>query len=77
VTLIDPHIDTKETLVPVTKAVNNEIIESADAAVLLVYHDLFDLYRIGEHASLIYDAKDAMPQDVSATVVTLGENVES
>ena len=73
VTLVDPHVDTEELLVPVTESVSNEVIESADAVVLLVDHDVFDLSRLGEHASFVYDAKNAMPQDISATVVTLGE----
>jgi len=73
VTLVDPHVDSEEMLIPVTESVSNETIESADAVVLLVDHDVFDLTRLGEHASFVYDAKNAMPQDVSATVVTLGE----
>ncbi|MFC7041698.1 nucleotide sugar dehydrogenase [Halonotius sp. GCM10025705] len=77
VTLVDPHVDSGEMTVPVTATVSDETIEMSDAVVLLVDHDVFDLDRLGEHASFVYDAKNAMPSDTSATVVTLGENVES
>lgn len=73
VTLVDPHVDPEELWVPVTESVSDATIEAADAVVLLVDHDAFDLVRLGEHASFVYDAKNAMPDDTSAVVVTLGE----
>lgn len=73
VTLVDPHVDPEEMWVPVTDSVSDETIEAADAVVLLVDHAAFDLARLGEHASFVYDAKNAMPDDASAIVVTLGE----
>lgn len=73
VTLVDPHVDAEEARIPLTDSVSDETIETADAVVLLVNHDTFDLTRLGNHASFVYDAKNAMPKDVPATVVTLGE----
>lgn len=74
VTLVDPHVDPEEAAVPVVDSVADETIESADAVVLLVDHDVFDLAHLGERAAFIYDAKNAVPTEVSATVVTLGED---
>ena len=73
VTLVDPHVDPEELWVPVRASVRDDTIEASDAVVLLVDHDAFDLPRLGEHASFVYDAKNAMPEDTSAIVVTLGE----
>jgi len=73
VTLVDPHVDPEEARIPITEAVSDDEIGAADAVVLLVDHDVFDLERIGEVASFIYDSKNAMPADTPATVVTLGE----
>jgi nucleotide sugar dehydrogenase len=75
VTLVDPHVDPEEIAVPLTGSVGDETIEAADVVVLLVDHDAFDLTRLGEYASIVYDAKNAMPDDTSAIVVTLGETV--
>ncbi|WP_251344436.1 nucleotide sugar dehydrogenase [Haloplanus halophilus] len=76
VTLVDPHVDPEEARIPIVDAVSDGEIEAADAVVLLVDHDAFDLERIGDRASFVYDAKNAMPADTSATVVTLG-NVDT
>jgi nucleotide sugar dehydrogenase len=72
-TLVDPHVDSGELEIPIVNSVTDNAIKTADAVVLLVDHDMFDLRRFGEHAEFIYDAKNAVPTDVSATVVTLGE----
>ena len=77
VTLVDPHVDAEEARIPLTNSVSDETIETADAVVLLVDHDAFDLTRLGNRASFVYDAKNAMPEDVSATVVTLGETAQA
>ncbi|MFD1597515.1 nucleotide sugar dehydrogenase [Halobellus rarus] len=76
VTLVDPHVDPEEARIPIVDTVSAGEIEAADAVVLLVNHDAFDLERLGELASFVYDAKNAMPSDASATVVTLG-NVDT
>ena len=73
VTLVDPHVDAEEARIPLTDTVSDETIKTADAVVLLVDHDTFNLTRLAKHASFVYDAKNAMPEDVSATVVALGE----
>ena len=77
VTLVDPHVDAEEARIPLTDSVSNETVKAADAVILLVDHDAFDLTRLGNHASFVYDVKNVMPQDVSATVVTLGETVQA
>jgi len=73
VSVVDPHVDPAEAGVSITPRVTDEVIESADAVVLLVDHDAFDLSRIGDYATLVYDTKNAMPASTDATVVTLGE----
>ncbi len=73
VTLVDPHVDPLEAGAPIVADVSEERLATADAAVLLVEHDAFDLDRIGRHARFVFDARNAMPDDASATVVTLGE----
>jgi nucleotide sugar dehydrogenase len=73
VTLVDPHVDPEEAQTPVVDTVSDEEIEAADAVVLLVNHDAFDLRRIGELASFVYDTKNVIPVNTSATVVTLGD----
>jgi len=73
VSVVDPHVDPAEAGVSITPRVTDEVIESADAVVLLVDHDAFDLSRIGDCATLVYDTKNAMPASTDATVVTLGE----
>ncbi|GAA0512860.1 UDP-N-acetyl-D-glucosamine dehydrogenase [Halorubrum aquaticum] len=73
VTLVDPHVDPQEAELPIVESVSDDALESADAVVLLVDHDAFDLDRIGTKATFVYDAKNAMPRDAGATVVTLGQ----
>ncbi|QKY15586.1 nucleotide sugar dehydrogenase [Halorubrum sp. CBA1229] len=77
VTLVDPHVDSEEARIPLTNTVSDETVQAADAVVLLVDHDAFNLTRLGNQASFVYDAKNAMPEDASATVVTLGETAEA
>jgi UDP-N-acetyl-D-glucosamine dehydrogenase len=77
VSVVDPHVDPAEAGLSITQHVTNEMIESADAVVLLVDHDAFDLSRIGDCATLVYDTKNAMPASTDATVVTLGEAASS
>jgi len=73
VTLIDPHVDPEEVDVPIVDTVSDETIEAADAVVVLVDHDAFDFTHLSNHATFIYDAKNVVPADSSATVITLGE----
>jgi nucleotide sugar dehydrogenase len=77
VTLVDPHVDVEEARIQLIESVSDATIEEADAVVLLVDHDAFDLTRLGSHAAFVYDTKNAMPHDVAATVVTLGETVQA
>ncbi len=73
VTLVDPHVDPIEAGVPIVADVSDERLADADAVVLLVEHDAFELDRVGQRARFVFDARNAMPDDASATVVTLGE----
>ena len=77
VTLVDPLVDPDEAGVPITASVDDETLVSADAVVLLVDHDAFDLDRIGSTAAFVFDTRNAMPDDAAAPVVTLGERPES
>ena len=75
-TLVDPHVDPAEAGVPIEASVTDDMLADADAVVLLVDHDAFALDRVGDRARFVYDTRNAMPENVSATVVTLGERPE-
>lgn len=75
-TLVDPHVDPAEAGVPIEASVSDATLAEADAVVLLVDHDAFDLDRVGDRARFVYDTRNAMPENASATVVTLGERPE-
>jgi nucleotide sugar dehydrogenase len=72
VTVVDPHTDSENTARSLVESPETVDIESVDAVLLLVDHDAFDLDAIGERASFVFDTRNAMPEDVDATVVTLG-----
>lgn len=77
VTVVDPHTEPENvarTLVRTPEAAN---VETADAVLLLVDHDAFDLRSIGDRARFVFDTRNAMPDDVAASVVTLGSLVET
>jgi nucleotide sugar dehydrogenase len=73
VTIIDPHVDPNESPVRLVENLDKADISGADAVVLLVDHDAFDLRVVGELASFVFDTRNAMPGDVNATVVRLGD----
>jgi len=73
VTLVDPHVDPEEAGIPILQEADADQVADADASVLLVDHDAFDLAWLGETAQFVFDVNDAVPDDVSATVVALGE----
>ncbi|MFC7133304.1 MULTISPECIES: nucleotide sugar dehydrogenase [Salinibaculum] len=73
VTIADPHADACDVSRKLVQTPDPENVRSADIVVLLVDHKTFDLKSIGEQASLIFDTRNAMPDDISAEVVTLGE----
>jgi len=73
VTVADPHTASTEVARQLVRTPSLETVRSADIVVLLVDHDDFDLESVGRDASLIFDTKNAMPKDVSADVITLGE----
>jgi nucleotide sugar dehydrogenase len=73
VTVADPHTDSTEVARTLVRSPSSEALRSADVVVLLVDHDDFDLETVGRDASLVFDAKNAMPEDAAAEVITLGE----
>lgn len=73
VTVVDPHTDPEDTARKLVNTPDMSDVESADAVLLLVDHDAFDLEAVGERASFVFDTRNAMPNDVDATVVILGE----
>lgn len=72
VTVIDPHTDPENTVLELIDTTQSVDIEAADAVLLLVDHDAFDLQAIGDRAAFVFDTRNAIPDDVEATVVTLG-----
>ncbi|NHN40954.1 nucleotide sugar dehydrogenase [Halorubellus sp. JP-L1] len=73
VTVADPHTDSSEVARKLVRSPSFDTVRAADVVVLLVDHDEFDLKAVGREASLVFDAKNAMPEDVPAEVITLGE----
>lgn len=73
VIVADPHTEATEVARELIRTPTASEIQSADIVVLLVDHDEFNLNAIGEHASLVFDTRDAMPNDTDAEVITLGE----
>ncbi|WP_257301050.1 nucleotide sugar dehydrogenase [Haloarchaeobius sp. FL176] len=73
VIVADPHTEPTEVARELVRTPTASDMQSADIVVLLVDHDAFDLDAIGEHASLVFDTRDAMPDETDAEVVTLGQ----
>ncbi len=72
VTVVDPHVDPEGIAYTSTRSPANADLSGADVVLLLVDHDAFDLEGAGETASFVFDTRNAMPEGVSADVVTLG-----
>lgn len=73
VTVIDPHTDATNVARRLVASPADVDIKAADATVLLVDHDAFDLHAVGDRADFVFDTRNTMPEDVTATVITLGE----
>lgn len=73
ITIVDPYTDKTETPRTLAQSIDECNVSDADAVLLLVDHDAFDLTEIGEEATFVFDTRNAMPTDVDATVVTLGD----
>jgi len=73
VTVVDPHTEAANVARRLVQSPVDVDIEAADAVVLLVDHDAFDLRAIGDRADFVFDTRNTMPDDVSASVVALGE----
>lgn len=76
VTVVDPHLEPGDVpavrLEPTVEELE-EGLESADAVVLLVDHDAFDLAAIADRSSFVFDTRDEVPAVEGTDVLTLGE----
>ena len=77
VTVVDPHVDSESVARQVARSSEEADIEGADAVVLLVNHDEFDLDEIGERADCVFDTRNAMPSGTRADIIKLGEMVDT
>ncbi len=75
VTVVDPHTASENIAQTLVETEEEAGIADVDLVILLVDHSAFDLTVIGEQAQLIFDTRNAMPSDVAADVITLGEIV--
>lgn len=73
VTVVDPHADVDETARQLLRNLADADMAEADAVLLLVDHDVFDLDYVAEEAEFVFDTRNAMPENGSADIVTLGE----
>ncbi|MEF8781336.1 MAG: nucleotide sugar dehydrogenase [Haloferacaceae archaeon] len=76
VTVVDPHVDEEGTARRLLRSPAEADLAGADAVVLLVDHDAFDLEYVGDEAAFVFDTRNAMPDGCAADVVTLGDVVE-
>jgi len=72
-TVVDPHINANEITRDIVRRIDQAPIAEADVVVVLVDHHAFDLRVVGNEAAFVFDTRNAMPEEVAATVVTLGE----
>jgi nucleotide sugar dehydrogenase len=72
VTVVDPHVDPEAIAYSSTQSPIDADLAGADVVLLLVDHAAFDLEAVGEAAPFVFDTRNAMPEGVSADVVTLG-----
>ncbi|WP_115864068.1 nucleotide sugar dehydrogenase [Halorussus litoreus] len=70
---VDPHVHPDEGDVVIANSLSEAPLEEADVVALLVDHDDFDLDEVTSRASLVFDARDAVPTDGDAEVVRLGD----
>ena len=73
VTIVDPHTDAGDVPWTLLREATDADCRRADVVVLLVDHAAFDLHAIGDAAAVVFDARNAMPEDVAADVITLGD----
>ncbi|UWG52055.1 UDP-N-acetyl-D-mannosaminuronate dehydrogenase [Halalkaliarchaeum sp. AArc-CO] len=76
VTVVDPHVDEDGTARQLLRSPREADLSGADAVLLLVDHDEFDLEYVGERGRFVFDTRNAMPEECAADVVTLGDVVE-
>jgi len=73
---VDPHVDAVEIAgeqYEPASEVDAEEISEADAVLLLVDHDAFDASAVADGAALVFDAQNAVPDDIETPVVRLGD----
>ncbi|WP_336326821.1 nucleotide sugar dehydrogenase [Halovenus sp. HT40] len=73
VTIVEPHTAEASTGHTWVQSEKEAGIKDADATILLVDHDDFDLNFIGNASDFIFDSRNVMPDEINADVVTLGE----
>lgn len=74
VTVVEPHVDS----LPVDEVTHlteltDELFREPSAFAVLVDHASFDFRQVADEAEVVYDAKNVVPDDGAATVVTLGD----
>ena len=75
VTAIDPHVDREDVPAPLVRRKNDNstVFQSADAAIVLVNHDSFDLTTVVNSVPFVFDTRAVVPRTGSADVLILGE----
>lgn len=71
--VIDPHTDPENVARKIHLSPEMVDLENADAVILLVDHDAFDLETIGNQSQFIFDTRNAMPESVAADIIRLGD----
>ena len=73
VNVVDPHADVDETALRLLRDPSEADLSTADAVLLLVDHDAFDLEYVGATSEFVFDVRNAMPKGVTADIVVLGD----
>ncbi|PSP77011.1 hypothetical protein BRC81_11775 [Halobacteriales archaeon QS_1_68_20] len=79
VEIVDPHVETVEvgqTEYRPADGIDQQVVREADAVLVLVDHTAFD-YGSLDGADLVFDAVNAVPADLTPTVVNLGDELPS
>lgn len=73
---IDPHVDKVEInddeYNPAT-TIDSETLRNADAALILVNHDTFNMSTVADNATLVFDTQNAISDSADLPVIRLGD----
>lgn len=75
VSIVDPHVSEiriNDTDFRPVDHLDSRALRDFDLTLLLVDHDQFDLRQIARASQIVFDAKNAVPEDVETPVVRLG-----